>query len=142
MENVDLTIRSAVVLMLGAASAYLAVGVVFALAFHGWGLARLDPAAAGSTWGFRVLITPGVVLLWPYLAWRWKASKNEASVDPARSPRISDRPSPRQLRTTHRWMWRILAVLVPILWVMAMAYRPRPVVLDVDAGARVGQTRP
>lgn len=48
---------------------YLAIGVVFAVAFHYRGLARLDPQP--GSWGFRLCITPGVVGLWPALAWKW-----------------------------------------------------------------------
>jgi hypothetical protein len=39
--------------------AYLAFGLVFALAFATRWVERLDPSAHGGTWGFRVLIVPG-----------------------------------------------------------------------------------
>ena len=52
---------------------YLAVSALFALPFVLFGAARVDPAARGGTWGFRVLILPGAVALWPLLAWRWIA---------------------------------------------------------------------
>ncbi len=52
-------------------AAYLAAGVVFALAFLFRGIERVDPAAHGARWGFRALIAPGVVALWPLLARRW-----------------------------------------------------------------------
>jgi len=48
---------------------YLATGALFAVAFHLRGLSRVDPT--GGSWGFRVCITPGVVGLWPALAWKW-----------------------------------------------------------------------
>lgn len=47
--------------------AYLAVGVVLLPWWHWRGLARLDRAAADGPWGFRVLISPGLVALWPWL---------------------------------------------------------------------------
>ncbi len=52
---------------------YLGVGVVFGIPFVWRGVHRIDPAAPGSTWGFRLLILPGVVALWPVLALRWLA---------------------------------------------------------------------
>ena len=52
-------------------AAYLALGVVFAIAFVAKGAAAIDPAARDGTWGFRVMIFPGAVLLWPALARRW-----------------------------------------------------------------------
>lgn len=51
---------------------YLGAGVLFALAFVVRGVARVDPAAAGSSWGFRVMIIPGVATLWPLMALRWR----------------------------------------------------------------------
>lgn len=53
-------------------TAYAVAGVVFAVPFALRGAAALDPAAAGSGWGFRLIITPGVVALWPLLLWRWR----------------------------------------------------------------------
>ena len=44
---------------------------MFALAFLAVGIRRLDPAAEGSGYGFRALIFPGAVALWPMLALRW-----------------------------------------------------------------------
>ncbi len=54
-----------------AVALYLAVGAVFALPFVVVGVGRVDPDARHGTFGFRVLILPGVVLLWPLLLTRW-----------------------------------------------------------------------
>lgn len=54
-----------------ALTAYLAVGLLFAVPFVWRGAARIDPSAAEGTWGFRLLILPGVMALWPLLAQRW-----------------------------------------------------------------------
>ena len=51
---------------------YLAIGVPLALAFVARGVARVDPAAADGTWGFRVLIFPGCIALWPLVILRWR----------------------------------------------------------------------
>lgn len=50
---------------------HLAAGVLFAGPFVGFGVARIDPHAARASWGFRLIILPGVILLWPLLAHRW-----------------------------------------------------------------------
>ena len=50
---------------------YAAVGFVFSLAFVWKGVGKIDPAAAEGSWGFRLLIIPGTVALWPILARRW-----------------------------------------------------------------------
>lgn len=58
-------------LLVHALEIYAAAGLVFAVFFLWRGVARLDSAAAGSPLGFRLIILPGVVALWPLLAWRW-----------------------------------------------------------------------
>jgi hypothetical protein len=50
---------------------YLGAGPAFAVVFVTTGVQRIDPVARHGTWGFRVLIVPGVMLLWPLLARRW-----------------------------------------------------------------------
>jgi hypothetical protein len=57
--------------LLALLACHAAIGALFAVAFHGRGMARLDPAAARGSAGFRVLVTPGVIALWPLLARRW-----------------------------------------------------------------------
>jgi hypothetical protein len=57
--------------IVGAAGLYLLAGLAFALAFVTVGVSRVDPAARGGTWGFRVLILPGAAVLWPLLLVRW-----------------------------------------------------------------------
>jgi hypothetical protein len=56
-----------------ALGAYAAIGVLFAGAFLTRGIERLDPGAHGSGWGFRLIVLPGVVALWPLLLQRWLA---------------------------------------------------------------------
>jgi hypothetical protein len=46
---------------------YLAIGLCFALIFVGVLVGRIDPAARGAGWGFRLLILPGAAALWPLL---------------------------------------------------------------------------
>ena len=54
-------------LVVTAFGVYAGIGGVFSLVFV-WRLAgRLDPAARQGTWGFRLLMLPGVMALWPYL---------------------------------------------------------------------------
>jgi len=44
---------------------YTTIGVVFAAVFLWRWVGRLDSAAEHGSWGFRVLVFPGVVALWP-----------------------------------------------------------------------------
>jgi hypothetical protein len=58
-------------LVLLAAGGYLLAGFLFGLAFVTRGVARIDPAARGTSATFRMLILPGSVALWPLLAAKW-----------------------------------------------------------------------
>lgn len=54
---------------------YVVAGVVTALAFVTFGIARVLPAGTPVTFGARVLLLPAAALLWPYVLLRWvKAS--------------------------------------------------------------------
>jgi len=60
--------------ILAVAGIYGGIGLLFGLAFVALGIQRIDPAARGTSWGFRLLVLPGVVALWPFLALRWLRS--------------------------------------------------------------------
>ena len=64
----SIELASAIVQTLGL---YFAIGVLFALAFEIFGLARVDEAAHGAGLGFRILIFPALAALWPIMAVRW-----------------------------------------------------------------------
>lgn len=63
--------------MLLALAVYLAIGVLFAVPFLLKGVQQIDAAAKEGTKGFRVLIFPGVVALWPLLWKRWRGGSGE-----------------------------------------------------------------
>lgn len=48
-------------------AAYVGAGLLFALYFVVFGVDRIDPVARESSWGFRVMILPGSIVLWPLL---------------------------------------------------------------------------
>lgn len=59
-------------LIVTAVSVYAALGLAFGVAFVLFGVSRIDPAARRGSVGFRLLILPGCVALWPWLALRWR----------------------------------------------------------------------
>ena len=63
--------------IVAAFEAYVLAGVIFALLFLPRAVVRIDPRVAGSPRTLRLLILPGVVALWPLLAWRWIAGAPE-----------------------------------------------------------------
>jgi hypothetical protein len=50
---------------------YAGLGLLFAVPFALRGVERIDPAAKGASWGFRLIVVPGAVALWPLLLGRW-----------------------------------------------------------------------
>jgi hypothetical protein len=58
------------------AAAYAAAGLVFAIAFAVHGVEVIDPVAKQSGVGFRLLIIPGSIALWPLLMKRWFRSRS------------------------------------------------------------------
>ena len=56
---------------------YFAAGLLFAVLFAVWWAGRLDPVARSGTPGFRLLIIPGAILLWPLLAVRLLRNRPE-----------------------------------------------------------------
>ncbi len=44
---------------------YLAFGVILSVPLALFFLHHIDPAARGGTWGFRIIVLPGLILLWP-----------------------------------------------------------------------------
>jgi hypothetical protein len=103
-----------------ALGAYLAAGGLFCVAFQLRGLPVVDPAARGCGLGFRLLISPGVMALWPWLAVRWLWAIRGGAQGPALDPiRAHGR-----LRMTHALAWKGLAILVPIALGVALWSRP------------------
>jgi len=70
---------------------YLSLGVLFSVPFLFKRIQQSDPAARGASLGFRLIILPGVVLLWPLLARRWAAGVDHPPQE--RSPHRHDTPS-------------------------------------------------
>lgn len=67
-----LTLATAVVYALGL---YVLIGVVIGVPFVLFGVQRIDPSAAGATPGFRAIILPGVIALWPFILKRWRGDE-------------------------------------------------------------------
>jgi hypothetical protein len=113
-------LNSLVKLMLGVVAIYLAMGAAFAVAFHWAGLRRLDAAANGAGWFFRVLITPGIIALWPVLGMKWAFGNDRVPSATASDGREAD----SSLRTWHRRAWWVLVLVIPALVALALWFRP------------------
>jgi hypothetical protein len=50
---------------------YLLCGIIFSIAFLLKGISVIDDGTIGASTGFRVIILPGVITLWPLLLRKW-----------------------------------------------------------------------
>lgn len=62
---------------------YLAGGLLFAVPFAFLGAQKIDPHAARGSLGFRLLIIPGAMALWPWLLRRWLQGRQEPPTERA-----------------------------------------------------------
>jgi hypothetical protein len=58
------------ILLVGAAL-YLIAGVLFGSFLLIKGIQKIDVTATGTGWGFRLIILPGIIILWPVLLNKW-----------------------------------------------------------------------
>ncbi|MFN0128138.1 MAG: hypothetical protein ACKV19_15790 [Verrucomicrobiales bacterium] len=105
--------------LLDVVAAYVACGLVVAVLFLARWYKTFDPSAIGGTWGFRVLIVPGVVALWPViLAKVLRVRRSGSAQGPAETP-----VPPEALRRNHRIAFIALAILGPLLFAVALVWR-------------------
>jgi hypothetical protein len=74
---------------------YAGAGLLFALAFVTRGVEQIDPGAKGASWGFRLVVLPGVVALWPLLARRWWSGATTPPVEANAHRRAARAGAPR-----------------------------------------------
>lgn len=111
---------AAITVMLG--QAWLLAGLGVGVAFLLFGLDRADASARGA-YGFRPLLLPGLVLLWPLVIWRWL-----------------ERPAPetqpllkRRHKRAHAVIWSGLALGLTLILGTALLLRQH----DVPASSSV-----
>lgn len=105
---------------------YLALGLVFALAFALRGITVIDPATRRSSIGFRLLMIPGAVALWPLLLRRWRQAATGTLQNPVRPPGRPPRPARGALRRGRARALGALAVFAPLTFFTALAVRSPP----------------
>jgi hypothetical protein len=92
---------------------WLYAGAGVAVAFLLIGIDRVDANARGS-YTFRPLLVPAILLIWPLVLWRWYVLE---------AGRADWRSQYNALRDTHAPVWFALALLIPMIFVVALAVR-------------------
>ena len=119
---IDLPALDAAASVVSAVRIWVWIGLGVSAVFLLWGIDRVEPNARGA-WTFRVLLVPGIVLLWPLVLWRW------AVLETGR-----DRPLARHraVRAWHGAIWWGMALAIPAILIAGMLARPD---LPLDAPA-------
>ncbi len=105
-------IETAISLLLKIAAAYGVAGIAIAIWFFARHIKRLDPATAGGSLGFRVLVAPGIIALWPLIV--MKAVRPGIGGGPDRA---------EELRRSHRRAILILTVVGIMAFAAALTWR-------------------
>ncbi len=84
--------NSVVFLLLG----YVGLGLLVAPLVVFWGAPRFDSAVSGSSRGFRLIVIPGVVLLWPILVFRSIRGGGESPIESNAHRRAAREAAPLQ----------------------------------------------
>lgn len=103
-------------------AAYMAAGLVLLVPMHRRLLPRLDESADGATWGFHVLVSPGLVALWPVMLWKWMRRRAGADAHGCPDAMVSA----MRIRRTQFLFIKLLAVTLPLLVAAAIAARTAP----------------
>lgn len=98
------------------AGIWLWIGAAVAVLFLTIGIGRIDPDTRGA-YMFRPLLVPGVLIIWPLVLWRWFEIERDG-LDAA----MRDRP----LRGAHAPLWMVLAIVIPVIFVVALVSRQAP----------------
>ena len=114
---------------LKALALYLELGLGWAIWLHVWGLRRTDPGVEGAGFFFRLLITPGLIALWPLVAARSLAKTGGTQVLGGSQSPVSS----RGLRTLHFRLIQILAPCLPLFVGLALSLRPAPAPSQVES---------
>jgi hypothetical protein len=112
-------IETAFAILLKVAAIYAGCGLLFAVLFLALWCKSFDPSAASGTWGFRVVIIPGLVALWPLMLAKVLAVRRGGSAQgPAETPVRAE-----TLRRNHAIAFIVLAILGPVLFAVALICR-------------------
>ena len=99
-------------ILVKAAGVYLFIGSAVAVLFFCRWIKVIDPTAVGSSKGFKVLVTPGVVALWPVIL-RMVFRQNTGG----------DAGGAEALRRNHRVAIVLLAIVGVMLFTAALVWR-------------------
>jgi len=114
-------VNAVVEFLLALLAAYLVIGLFCSVALHLVGLRKIDLATGGAGWWFRLLITPGLIALWPIMLVRWRRAARTHWPAPGE---VHTPLSARGIRRAHGRLALMLLVIAPLLLLLAVVLRP------------------
>jgi hypothetical protein len=113
--------------LLEIAAIYAGCGAVVAGLFLTRWRRTFDPSAAAGSWGFCVLVVPGIVALWPLVLSKVWRGRRDGGVE---SPVSAER-----LRHHHAVAFVVLAIVAPLLFAVALIWRAPEIPRNSEAHA-------
>lgn len=105
--------------IVSAAIFYVACGLLVAAVFLTRWCKSFDPSAAEGTWGFRLLIVPGIVALWPVVLAKVRAiHRGRSAAGDAERPVAAE-----TLRRNHYRSIVALAIVGTLIFIIALMWR-------------------
>ncbi len=105
--------------LLVALGLYGLIGVLLLLPFHRFALPLLDVSTNGASRGFKTVVSPGLVALWPVIVWKWRTAHRGG--DPHGRP---DAPvSSHGIRRSQSLLMKLIAIAIPLLAAAAIMAR-------------------
>lgn len=105
--------------LLWGAVLYGAIGLFLLFPFHRAVLPRIDASADGASRGFKIVVSPGLVALWPVILWKWRTARRGG--DPHGRP---DAPvSSHGIRRSQSLLMKLIAIAIPLLAAAAIMAR-------------------
>jgi hypothetical protein len=101
------------------AAVYAGCGLIVAVVFLARWCKSFDPSATDGTWGFRLLIVPGIIVLWPMILAKVRTIRSGGTAQgPAETPFRQE-----MLRRNHGLAFMALAIVGPLLFAVALIWR-------------------
>lgn len=103
--------EDAVRVLLAVLGIYGLLGIILFVPFHRFALPAIDESARGASWGFKILVSPGLIALWPVILAKWRTARRGGN--PHGSP---DAPvSSLGIRRGQSLLVKLIAIIIPLL---------------------------
>jgi hypothetical protein len=97
--------------LMAALGLYGLVGVLLLVPFHRFAVPVIDQSASGASWGFKVVVSPGLVALWPVILWKWNTARRGGHAHGRPDAPVSS----LRIRQSQSLLLKLIAIAIPLL---------------------------